>query len=566
MTQAAVMSRQPWLMAGRIALIYFIFSLFWIYIGDRLLLSIIDTPALLTRWQTIKGALFVLFSATLIYVLMGRALQSLRREQMQAQRLAAVTRHSPVVSICWEHAAGWPVSFVSDNVDQWGYAAEEFQNGTRAYESLIHPDDLPRIEAEVAEYVAHGPDSYQQQYRLRHGDGHWLWLEDRTWLVRDKQGHVTDIHGVLIDISKEKQLREELQTGQANYKRLFEANPHPMWVYDLDTLAFLTVNEAAITKYGYTRDEFLNMSIRDIRPPEDINRLKDNIANVIKGIDQAGVWQHITKDGRNLSVEIVSHTLTFEGRKAEVVLAHDVTERLRAELALLERNAALEQFHYTVSHDLRTPLVTIETFLGFLEQDLLSDDRSLVSNDVEHIRTATRRMDALLNDLGKLLLTKNSGPAETISFNTLTEELCRLVAGPAENRGVQIIIHPSQLSLHGNQSLLVQIWQNLVENAIKYMGSQAQPVIEIGAEEGEQPAFYVRDNGIGIDRRDQTRIFGLFDQLDNSSPGSGLGLALVKRIVDMYGGRIWVESAGKGQGSCFYFTLSGALAKLPKPC
>lgn len=558
--QPVTMSRQHWLMAGRIALIYFIFSLFWIYVGDRLLLSIIDTPAQLTRWQTIKGALFVLFSAILIYVLMDRALQSLRREQMQAQRLADMTRHSPAVSICWENAAGWPVTFVSDNIDQWGYPAEEFQNNNLIYESLIHPDDLPRIKAEVVEYLAHGPDSYQQQYRLRHGDGHWLWLEDRTWLVRDKQGHVTDIYGVLIDISKEKQLRAELQIGQANYKRLFEANPHPMWVYDLDTLAFLTVNTAAITKYGYTRDEFLNITIRDVHLSEDIDRLKDNIANVTKGLDQAGIWQHITKDGRKLAVEIVSHTLTFEGRKAEVVLAHDVTKRLRAELALLERNATLEQFHYTISHDLRTPLVTIETFLGFLEQDLASADTNLVSNDVEHIRTATRRMEALLNDLGKLLRAKNSEPAAVIAFNSLTEEICQLVAGPVNARGVQLITHPSRLSLCGNQSHMVQIWQNLVENAIKYMGDQTQPVIEIGVEEQPQePIFYVRDNGIGIDRQYHQKIFGLFDQIEINSPGSGLGLALVKKIVDNHQGRIWVESAGKDQGSCFKFTLPDAL-------
>lgn len=550
------MSHQPWSMAGRIALIYFIFSLLWIYVGDQILLSLIQTPAQLTRWQTIKGILFVLFSAILIYVLMYRALLSLRREQSQAQRLADMTRHSPVVSICWENAVGWPVSFVTDNVRQWGYAAEEFQNGTLAYENLIHPDDLPRIEADVAKYFAHGPDSYQQQYRLRHGDGHWLWLEDRTWLVRDKQGQVIDIYGVLIDISGEKQLHEQIRTGEANYRMLFEANPHPMWVYDLDNLAFVAVNDAAITKYGYSREEFLSMTIMNIRPSEDTGRLEDNIANVTKGLDQAGIWQHITKDGTKLAVEIISHTLTFEGRRAEVVLAHDVTERLKAEKALLERNAALEQFHYTISHDLRTPLVTIEAFLGFLGKDLDTSNRSQIEKDLQHIRTATRRMDALLNDLGKLVLKKNSEPAEVISFNELAKEVCQLVAGPAKKSSVELIIHPCQISLHASQGHLIQIWQNLIENAIKYMGDQSQPAIEVGVEDAEHvPVFYVRDNGAGIEEIDQGKIFGLFDQLDPTSPGSGLGLTLVKRIVELYGGRIWVESKGRGTGSYFKFTL-----------
>lgn len=344
MIQPVNMSNQPWLMVGRISLVYLVFSILWIYLGDRLLLVWIDDPASLTAWQTAKGILFVILSTTLIYILMSRSMTSLRREQMQAERLARMTRHSPAVSICWENAPGWPVTFVSDNIDQWGYSAENFRTGTLKYDQLIHPDDLPRIETEVTRHFSHGPDSYQQQYRLRHGDGHWIWLEDRTWLVHDKQGQVSEIFGVLIDISEEKQLQEQLRTGETNYRILFQANPHPMWVFDLDTLAFLAVNDAATIKYGYSREKFLAMTIKDIRPPDDIAKLQDNIAGVTNGLDRAGTWQHITKDGRLLSVEIISHTLIFEGRRAEVVLAHDVTERVEAETALLVRNTELERY------------------------------------------------------------------------------------------------------------------------------------------------------------------------------------------------------------------------------
>jgi len=559
--QSVDMSRPSWWEAARTSLIYLVFSLFWIYLGDQILLVWIDDPALMTSWQTKKGILFVCLSTTLIFFLTHQSLTSLRREQMHAQHLARMTRHSPAVSICWENTSGWPVTFVSDNIVQWGYKADDFRSGTLNYDQLIHPDDLPRIEAEVTKYLDHGPDSYQQQYRLRHGDGHWIWLEDRTWLSRDQQGHVTDIYGVLIDISEEKNLHEQIRAGEANYRMLFEANPHPMWVFDLDTLAFLAVNGAAITKYGYSREEFLAMTIKDIRPPEDTGRLTENIARVTEGLDQAGIWQHITKDGAKLAVEITSHTLNFESRRAEVVLAHDVTERLRAETALLKRNNALEQFHYTTSHDLRTPLVTIETFLGFLEEDMAKPDPVAVTRDIDHIRTATRRMNALLNDLGRLMLSQED-KATTTNFSDLTREISYLVAGEAATRNVQFIIKPSRRSLHGNQNHLIQIWQNLVENAFKYMGDQTQPTVEIGIEEKpEGPIFYVRDNGIGIDKAYQHRIFGLFDQIDSSSPGSGLGLALVKRIVEMYGGRIWVESEGAGQGSCFRFNLPLAITQ-----
>jgi PAS domain S-box-containing protein len=128
---------------------------------------------------------------------------------------------------------------------------------------------------------------------------------------------------------------------QEPYRLLFEANPHPMWVYDLDTLAFLAVNDTAVRRYGYSREEFLGMTIKDIRPPEDIPALPENVARVGEGLDEAGIWRHQTKDGTLLEVEIVSHTLTFADRKAELVLAQDVTKRRQAEQTLRESERRL---------------------------------------------------------------------------------------------------------------------------------------------------------------------------------------------------------------------------------
>jgi diguanylate cyclase (GGDEF)-like protein/PAS domain S-box-containing protein len=126
----------------------------------------------------------------------------------------------------------------------------------------------------------------------------------------------------------------ELGESERRYRQLFEMNPEPMWVYDLETLAFLAVNDMAVHKYGYSREEFLRMTIADIRPPEDVLRLLDNVARVTEGVDEAGVWRHRKRDGTVIAVEIVSHNLLYEGRKAELVLALDITERQRAMEAL----------------------------------------------------------------------------------------------------------------------------------------------------------------------------------------------------------------------------------------
>ena len=142
---------------------------------------------------------------------------------------------------------------------------------------------------------------------------------------------------------KPRTTRESRRGGPTRdpYRLLFENNPHPMWVYDLKTLAFLAVNDTAVRRYGYTRQEFLGMTIKDIRPPEDAPALLENVARVGEGLDEAEVWRHRTKDGTLIEVEIVSHTLTFADRKAELVLAQDVTDRRRAEQTLRESERRL---------------------------------------------------------------------------------------------------------------------------------------------------------------------------------------------------------------------------------
>lgn len=133
----------------------------------------------------------------------------LQQHHGQLLQLSTLIEHSPVVAIAWRNEPGWPVSFVSANISQWGYRREELLSGQLKYVDIIHPDDLPCIKAEVAAHLADGPNEYRQEYRLRHADGHWLWIADRTWLSRDASGAVTGISGVLIDISEQHRLEEE---------------------------------------------------------------------------------------------------------------------------------------------------------------------------------------------------------------------------------------------------------------------------------------------------------------------------------------------------------------------
>jgi signal transduction histidine kinase len=243
----------------------------------------------------------------------------------------------------------------------------------------------------------------------------------------------------------------------------------------------------------------------------------------------------------------------------------DVTARKHYEDQLEQKNKELERFMYTISHDLKSPLVTISTFLTYLKQDMANGDSLRIDQDMAYMRSATDKMETMLMELLELFrVGKETNRPEQVRLKEIYDEALLLVAGHISQRRVTVICHEDDPTLYADRFRLNAIWQNLVENAVKYMGSQSQPRIELGVEQQEdENVFFVRDNGIGIDAKYRENIFGLFNKLDMGTAGTGLGLAMVKRIVESYKGSIWVESDGPGKGSCFRFTLPGAI-KLSK--
>jgi chemotaxis family two-component system sensor kinase Cph1 len=247
----------------------------------------------------------------------------------------------------------------------------------------------------------------------------------------------------------------------------------------------------------------------------------------------------------------------------------DITERKKVEAereALIReleaKNAELERFAYTVSHDLKSPLITIRGFLSFVEQDAIQGNLARVRADLGRIRDAVDKMQRLLGELLELSrIGRVVNPAQSIPMGTLAHEAVALVAGRLRERGVKVRIADDLPAVRGDRARLLEVLQNLVDNAAKFMGGQREPRVEIGVRaEGCDKVFFVSDNGIGIDARFHDRIFGLFEKLDPDSEGSGVGLALIKRIVDQHKGRVWVESEGEGRGTTVCFTLPEAPA------
>ncbi len=236
----------------------------------------------------------------------------------------------------------------------------------------------------------------------------------------------------------------------------------------------------------------------------------------------------------------------------------DITVRKQAEEALRRKNEELEQFAYTASHDLKSPLVTIRGFLAKLRQDLDAGDAERIHRDMHFVENAAKKMESLLDELLELSrIGRKVNPPEDASLQDLAREAIELVAGRIAERGVSVRVTDTPYVLHGDRPRLREVFQNLIDNAVKFMGDQPAPQVEIGVEERNgAPVLFVRDNGMGIDPRHQQRLFGLFEKLNPEIEGTGMGLAIVKRIVELHGGRIWLESAGPGQGTTFFFTLA----------
>jgi signal transduction histidine kinase len=269
------------------------------------------------------------------------------------------------------------------------------------------------------------------------------------------------------------------------------------------------------------------------------------------------------KDGRIF--ERFSLPLILDEKVAGRVWSfRDVTKPRRAEearkalMAEMEaKNAELEQFTYTVSHDLRTPLITIKGFLGLLEKHMNSGKVERIKADMKWISDAADKMELLLKKLLELSrIGRSMNPAEAIPMNELAQEAVQMVSGHLKERGVQIHIASDLPVVYGDRIRLQEVLQNLIDNSVKYMGDQHEPRIEIGVrDDGGETVLYVRDNGLGIDPKYHEKIFGLFDKLDQKTEGSGAGLAIAKKVVEVHGGRIWVESDGAHQGSTFCFSF-----------
>ena len=390
------------------------------------------------------------------------------------------------------------------------------------------------------------------------------------YLVKDVNMKYLDLLPSLIDqailkqqlIRERQQMAEVVKESEERYRQLFESNPIPIMVYDLQTLAFLAVNKAAISHYGYSLEDFLTMTINDLYAREDIPRLRQVLSRLEQGEEQSGLWRHLRKNGSLIDVEITSHSIMLGGKRAHFVLANDVTDRRKAEENLL-RTQKLESLAILaggLAHDFNNLLTAILGNISLAKLDAPPDEDGIYKHLEEAEKATTRAQSLTLQ-----LLTFSQGGAplkKTLSVKKLISDSAGFVLRGSSSR-CELKVPADLWPIEADEGQLGQVIHNLVMNADQSMPeggtvtvSAANVTLEknnpLSLAPGDYITIDVSDQGIGIPREYFQKIFDPY--FTTKQKGSGLGLATSYSVIKRHNGHISVESV-LGKGSTFHLYL-----------
>ncbi len=374
-------------------------------------------------------------------------------------------------------------------------------------------------------------------------------------------GNEATILSMFYDVTEQVTAQQALERSEARTRAFLEATPDMLFELSRDGTIIQFVPSSTMDPL-LPPDEFLGKNIHQIMPPVIVEQAMFAIDRTLES-EQLHVFEYqlpsSSGEMKNYEARVVKSDLdTVMAMVRDITIRKWVESERENLIEELERkNAELERFTYTVSHDLKSPLITIRGFLGFLKEDMQNGDTVRLEKDMQRIIGATEKMQKLLGDLldlsrvGRLI-----NKPEDVPFNELVSDVIELLHGRITQGGITVIVQDALPIVHVDRQQLFEVLQNLIDNAAKFMGDQPAPRLEIGqmGTINEMPVIYVRDNGIGIAPEFTEKIFGLFDKLNAQTEGTGIGLALVRRIIEFHGGRIWVESE-LGKGSTFLFTL-----------
>jgi len=475
-------------------------------------------------------------------------------------------------------------------IAQYGYARDEFRRLTILD---LRPDsDAEMVREGVSRLIADGREGQV----IPRAVGVWSHqrkdgsqLEAEVSVVPFRLNGRWSVLASALDVTEKLAAEKALRSSEDRYRQLFQNAPLPMWVVDMETLRYRDVNQTAIDKYGYSREEFLAMTIMDIRPPEDIERLRESVSRARAGQEDVGNWRHRCKDGRILEVEIVLRDIPFAGRSARLVMANDVTEKenLRREADQASRLAALGELAAGVAHEINNPNGMILMNLGLLthffrdaepyleevwrqegELQLAGLDFSLLRRELpaalEEMQKGARKVRSIVEDLKNFARPAQSDQFEPVAMAEVIEASLRLTANAVKKSGALLVteVAAGLPPVLGSFQRLEQVLINLLLNgceALPEPGREIAVTAQVREREGVVQVM-VRDQGNGIRREDLPQIFDPFFTTKRDAGGTGLGLSVSDRIVREHGGKLHFDSVpGKGT------TVTLTLPAVPRP-
>ncbi len=458
--------------------------------------------------------------------------------------------------------------------EAYGYSAKELVD--RSWRDLVFPEDIPAVAENMKRLGSGETNAVRLEFRGVRRDGEIIQVElfgNRTFYKGQAavigtffdiiQGRPTAI-GTQLDITERKRLETALLESENRFRILAEKSP--VGIYMIQDGVFKYGNPKFLEMNGYEESELIGMPWRNLAYYKDHPLIEENLRKRETGEENTSNYEfrHCRKDGTLFNVEVFGGVTRHGGKTALIGTAVDISDRKRTERELALRaeelarsNADLEQFAYIASHDLQEPLRMVASFTELLARRYKGRLDSDADEFISFAVSGANRMKALINDL--LAYSRVGTKARAFAPTD-----CQVALDSAvRNLAVAIMEHQARVRtssplpvVMADEVQLTQAFQNLIANAIKFHGAEP-PLIEITAVEQEYEwIFSVKDNGIGIEPHHFDRIFAVFQRIHSQQdyPGTGIGLAICKKIVERHGGRIWVESE-PGRGSCFQFTL-----------
>lgn len=353
---------------------------------------------------------------------------------------------------------------------------------------------------------------------------------------------------------------KQLSESEEKFREIFNKANDMISLNEIDGGSpgkFIEINEVGIKRLAYTREELLNMGLADIVAPERRSEMHTNAAKLIKNGSSTFEITHITKNGDRIPVEVNNHLINYKGHIVALTISRDITDRKKVEKKLNNLIEELQQFAYITSHDLQEPLRSIASFAQLMEKRYKGQLDSDADEFLDFMIEGASRMKTMIQGLldysrvgtkGKEFKVFNAGDALNTALINLQFAIEKCHA---------VVTHDPLPDIMADEGQIIRVFQNLIENALKFRKEGVTPKIHISAsKKGDEYVFSVSDNGMGIDKKYCSIIFEIFKRLHpiGKYEGAGIGLAIVKRIIDRHGGHVWVKSEPE-KGSTFYFTI-----------